>query len=238
MRQFALNTHISGRFNIELENLRNSVMAMGGEVEQQMADTLRAIGANNPGLAEAIILNDLKVNSMEIQIDEECVRIIAKRHPTAGDLRLIMIISKAITDIERMGDEIERIAKLVTKNKLPSDVAIKSSMLSIGQQALVMMRGTFDAFARLDEEAALEVYDQDNSIDSEYKKLLSYTAGEMSRSGESMEDWLEILWALRSLERVGDRCKNICEYVVSLTRGKDVRHMPLENMQQKLEDLA
>ncbi len=205
MRQVALNTHISGRFNIELENLRNSVMAMGGEVEQQLADTLKAIANNNPGLAETVILNDLKINSMEMQIDEECLRIIAKRHPTASDLRLIMIISKAITDIERMGDEIERIARLVTKQKLPSDVAIKSSMLSIGQQAAAMMRGTFDAFARLDEEAALEVYDQDNSIDSEYKKLLSYTADEMSRSGDSMEDWLEILWALRSLERIGDR---------------------------------
>ena len=147
-------------------------MAMGGEVEQQMADTLKAIATNNPGLAETVILNDLKINSMEIQIDEECVRIIAKRHPTASDLRLIMIISKAITDIERMGDEIERIARLVTKDKLPADVSIKSSMLSIGQQALAMMRGTFDAFARLDEEAALDVYDQDNSIDSEYKKLL------------------------------------------------------------------
>ena len=149
MRQVALNTHISGRFNIELENLRNSVMAMGGEVEQQLADTLKAIANNNPGLAETVILNDLKINSMEMQIDEECLRIIAKRHPTASDLRLIMIISKAITDIERMGDEIERIARLVTKQKLPTDVAIKSSMLSIGQQAVAMMRGTFDAFARI-----------------------------------------------------------------------------------------
>ncbi|WP_334019217.1 phosphate signaling complex protein PhoU [Alteromonas sp. S015] len=238
MRQVALNTHISGTFNIELENLRNSVLTMGGEVEKQLVDTLKAVKHNHAALAEKVVLNDLKINSMEIQIDEECLRIIAKRHPTASDLRLIMTISKAITDIERMGDEIERIAKLVTRNKLPSSDTIKSSMLLIGERVAAMMRGTFDAFARQDEAAALEVYDQDNRIDSEYKRLLSYTTSEMQKSTEDMQDWLDVLWAMRSLERIGDRCKNVCEYVVYLTRGTDVRHTPLENIQQKLEDLT
>ena len=238
MRQVALNTHISGTFNIELENLRNSVLTMGGEVEQQLVDTLKAIKLNHASLAEKVVLNDLKINSMEVQIDEECLRIIAKRHPTASGLRLIMTISKAITDIERMGDEIERIAKLVTRNKLPSSDTIKTSMLLIGERVAAMMRGTFDAFARQDESAALAVYDQDNRIDSEYKRLLTYTTLEMEKTTEDMQDWLDVLWALRSLERIGDRCKNVCEYVVYLTRGTDVRHMPLENMQQKLEDLS
>lgn len=238
MRQVALNTHISGTFNIELENLRNSVLTMGGEVEQQLTDTLKAVKHNHAALAEKVVLNDLKINSMEVQIDEECLRIIAKRHPTATDLRLIMTISKAITDIERMGDEIERIAKLVTRNKLPASDTIRSSMLLIGERVAAMMRGTFDAFARQDETAALDVYDQDNRIDSEYKRLLSYTTSEMEKSPEGMQDWLDVLWALRSLERIGDRCKNVCEYVVYLTRGTDVRHTPLENIQQKLEDLT
>ncbi|MDO6565579.1 phosphate signaling complex protein PhoU [Alteromonas sp. 1_MG-2023] len=238
MRQVALNTHISGTFNIELENLRNSVLTMGGEVEQQLLDTLKALKLNHPGLAEKVVLNDLKINSMEIQIDEECIRIIAKRHPTASDLRLIMTISKAITDIERMGDEIERIAKLVTRNKLPSSDTIKSSMLLIGERVAAMMRGTFDAFARQDESAALAVYQQDNRIDSEYKRLLTYTTTEMEKTTEDMQDWLDVLWAMRSLERIGDRCKNVCEYVVYLTRGTDVRHTPLENIHQKLEDLS
>jgi phosphate transport system protein len=238
MRQVALNTHISGTFNIELENLRNSVLTMGGEVEQQLLDTLKALKLNHPGLAEKVVLNDLKINSMEIQIDEECIRIIAKRHPTASDLRLIMTISKAITDSERRGDEIERIAKLVTRNKLPSSDTIKSSMLLIGERVAAMMRGTFDAFARQDESAALAVYKQDNRIDSEYKRLLTYTTTEMEKTTEDMQDWLDVLWAMRSLERIGDRCKNVCEYVVYLTRGTDVRHTPLENIQQKLEDLS
>lgn len=237
MRQVALNTHISDTFNIELENLRNSVLTMGGEVEQQLVDTLKAIKLNHAALAEKVVLNDLKINSMEVQIDEECLRIIAKRHPTASDLRLIMTIAKVIADIERMGDEIERIAKLVTRNKLPNSHAIKSSMLLIGERVAVMMRGTFDAFARQDEKAALEVYEQDSRIDSEYKHLLKHTTAEMEKSPKGMQDWLEVLWALRSLERIGDRCKNVCEYVIYLTRGTDVRHTPLENIQQKLDGL-
>lgn len=238
MRQVALNTHISANFNAELENLRNSVLTMGGEVEKQLTDTLKAIRQNNPGLAEKVVINDLKINSMEMQIDEECLRIIAKRHPTASDLRLIMTISKTITDIERMGDEIERIAKLVTKNKLPMSEVIKSSMLLIGEHVAEMMRGTFDAFARQDAQAALYVYDQDNRIDSEYKRLLTYTTSEMEKHNEDMEDWLDVLWSLRSLERIGDRCKNLCEYVVSLSEGKDVRHSSFESMQTKLNSLT
>lgn len=238
MRQVKLNTHISGKFNTELENLRNSVLTMGGEVEQQMVDTLRAIKENNAGLAEKVVLNDLKINSMEVQIDEECMRIIAKRHPTASDLRLVLTIAKATADIERIGDEIERIAKLVTKSHLPLSETIKSSMLSIGEHVVAMMRGTFNAFARQDERAAIDVYEQDNRIDRQYKNLLAFTTQEMQQHPQMMEDWLEVLWALRSLERVGDRCKNICEYVVYLAGGADVRHSSLESMQQKLDDLT
>lgn len=237
MRNIAFNTHISAKFNTELENLRNSVLAMGGELEKQMVDTLSAIRMNNAGLAEQVILNDIKINSMEIQIDEECMRIIATRHPTASDLRLVMTVSKATTDIERMGDEIERIAKLVTKKKLPESEAIKSSMANIGDRIVSMMRGTFDAFARQDDESALDVYESDTIIDLEYKKLLSQIASEMQRTTEQMEDWLDVLWAMRSLERIGDRCKNICEYIVYLAKGKDVRHVPLETIHQKIEDL-
>ncbi|MBO1254255.1 phosphate signaling complex protein PhoU [Alteromonas sp. 5E99-2] len=238
MKSIAFNTHISAKFNIELENLRHSVMTMGGELEKQMVDTLYAIRHNHAGLAEQVILNDIKINSMEIQIDEECMRIIAKRHPTASDLRLVMTVSKTTADIERMGDEIERIAKLVTKNKLPHSEDIKSSMANIGDRVIHMMRGTFDAFARQDDDSALEVYDSDNIIDSEYKKLLTHIAAEMKKNTGDMEDWLEVLWALRSLERIGDRCKNICEYVVYLARGSDVRHVPLETLTRKIDEMG
>jgi len=238
MQQVAFNTHISGKFNTELENLRNSVLTMGGTVEQQLIDTIKSIRNNMPGLAEKVMLNDAAINSMEMQIDQECLRIIAKRHPTASDLRLVMTISKTITDIERMGDEIVRISRLVTKQQLPSSETVKSSMLLICEQVAQMMRGTFDAFARQDEQSALEVYEQDDLIDNEYNKLLSYIVGEIEKNTDSMRDWLEILWALRSIERVGDRCKNICEYVVGLARGEDARHSTLENMVKKLKNFS
>lgn len=237
MRQIKFNTHISGRFNIELENLRNSLLTMAGAVEQQLIDALKALEQNHSALAESVILRDLEINSMELQIDEECLRIIAKRHPAASDLRLVMTVSKAIVDIERMGDEVERIAKLITHKSLPPNTAIKRNMMSIGERVVAMMRGTFDAFARQDEAAALEVYDQDNLIDSEYKALLNYIAQEINKREARVEEWFEFLWALRSLERIGDRCKNICEYVIYLNRGSDMRKEPIENMRKTLSSL-
>jgi phosphate transport system protein len=235
MHQIAFNTHISAKYNAELENLRHSVMTMGGAIEKQMVDTIRSIRENHCALAEQVIMNDIKINSMEIQIDEECMRIIATRHPTASDLRLVMTVSKTTADIERMGDEIERIAKLVTRDKLPESQELKSSMANIGDRVVDMMRGTLDAFARQDDASALDVYESDNVIDAEYKKLLSRIAEEMQRAPGDMQNWLDLLWAMRSLERIGDRCKNICEYVVYLTRGKDVRHLPMESLQEKMK---
>jgi phosphate transport system protein len=233
-RHIQLNTHISGKFNQELENLTNSVLTMGGEVEQQLQDAMTSIRENNAKLAERIVLNESRINSMEMQIDDECMRIIAKRNPTAGDLRLIMIISKAATDIERIGDEIQRVVRLVTKDKLPPSELIQSGMLMLAEKIVVMMRGSFDAFARQDEKSAIAVYSQDNVIDKKHKELLKQTAAEMGEKGEEIGDWFEVLWAIRALERIGDRCKNICEYILYLNYGSEVRHTSMKKTLKKL----
>ncbi|MFT5712586.1 MAG: phosphate transport system protein [Glaciecola sp.] len=233
-RHLELNTHISGKFNQELENLTNSVLTMGGEVEQQLINTITAIRENNASLAERVLLNDLKINSMEVQIDDECMRIIAKRNPTASDLRLIMTVSRATTDIERIGDEICRIAKLVTKDKLPPSDIVLGGMLMIAEKVVIMMRGTFDAFARQDENSAIAVYEQDDAIDKKHKELLKQTANEMQNDHTEMQKWFDVLWAIRSLERIGDRCKNLCEYILFLTYGKDVRHSSMKKIVKKL----
>jgi phosphate transport system protein len=233
-RHLELNTHISGKFNQELENLTNSVLTMGGEVEQQLINTITAIRENNASLAERVLLNDLKINSMEVQIDDECMRIIAKRNPTASDLRLIMTVSRATTDIERIGDEICRIAKLVTKDKLPPSDIVLGGMLMIAEKVVIMMRGTFDAFARQDEKSAVAVYEQDDAIDKKHKELLKQTANEMQNAHTEMQKWFDVLWAIRSLERIGDRCKNLCEYILFLTYGKDVRHSSMKKIVKKL----
>jgi phosphate transport system protein len=233
-RHLELNTHISGKFNQELENLTNSVLTMGGEVEQQLINTITALRENNASLAERVLLNDLKINSMEVQIDDECMRIIAKRNPTASDLRLIMTVSRATTDIERIGDEICRIAKLVTKDKLPPSDIVLGGMLMIAEKVVIMMRGTFDAFARQDENSAIAVYEQDDAIDKKHKELLKQTANEMQNDHTEMQKWFDVLWAIRSLERIGDRCKNLCEYILFLTYGKDVRHSSMKKIVKKL----
>jgi phosphate transport system protein len=158
------------------------------------------------------------------------MRIIAKRHPIAGDLRMVMTVSKVTNDIERMGDEVERVARMIAGRLFPGSQEIESSILVIGQFVLDMLRGSLNAFARLDIKRAIEVHQLDDQIDLEYKKLIELTINEMRYYGDSMEDWLEVLWSLRALERIGDRCKNICEYVIYLTEGKDMRHQTLAKL--------
>ncbi|GAB3028059.1 phosphate signaling complex protein PhoU [Bowmanella dokdonensis] len=237
MQTIKLNTHISGRFNQELENLRNSVLTMGGVVEQQLCDAISALRDNNRGLAEKVVLNDIMVNNMEVQIDEECTRIIAKRHPAASDLRLVLAINKATTDIERIGDEVERIAKLILKGNLPVSEDIKNGMIATGNHVMEMLRQTLNAFARMDAEAAMSIHIGDQEIDEQYKQLLTQAVEEMRQDTDALPQWLEILWAMRSLERVGDRCKNVCEYIIYLVKGKDVRHISRHAMQEKLREL-
>jgi len=233
-RHIHLNTHISGKFNQELENLTNSVLTMGGEVEQQLVDAIRAVRENNAKLAEQIVLNETRINAMELQIDNECMRIIAKRNPTASDLRLIMTLSKVTADIEGMGDEIQRVVRLVTKDKLPPSDLIQSGVIMLAEKIVVMMRGAFDAFARQDERAAVSIYEQDNIIDTKHKELLKQTAREMQNNPEQISDWLEVLWAIRAIERIGDRCKNICQYVLYLTYGAEIQNHSMKKTIKKL----
>ncbi len=233
-RQIQLNTHISAKFNQELEDLKNSVLTMGGVIEQQLINTLVALKDNVPSLAERVALNDNRVDSMETQVEQECMRIIAKRNPTAGDLRLVMTISKTATDLERMGDEIARIAKLVTKDKIPSSELVLSGMMDIGNRNVAMMRATFDAFARQDDKAAVLAHQQDSQIDRVYKKVLEQTTSEIQKKPDDINIWMDVLWAIRSFERIGDRCKNICEYVVYLTYGREWNSTAMKKTVKKL----
>jgi phosphate transport system protein len=233
-RQIQLNTHISARYNQELENLKHSVLTMGGVIEQQLINTLVALKEKAPSLAERVALNDVRVDSMEWQVEQECMRIIAKRNPTAGDLRLVMTISKTATDLERIGDEIARVAKLVSKNSMPTSDAVLSGMVDIGNRNVAMMRATFDAFARQDDKAAVLAHQLDTQIDKVYKQVLEQTATEIQSSPQDISLWMDVLWALRSFERIGDRCKNICEYVIYLTYGRDINSSSMKKTVKKL----
>ena len=224
MPEISKSPHISGRFNQELEDLKNAVLAMGGIVEQQLADTLKALRDDDKRMAEKVVLGDAKVNEMELHIDRECMRIIARRNPTAGDLRLVLTIVKINTDMERIGDEVERVANMVVLQSLPASEAIKAGMFNTGHHILDMIRGTLDAFARMDVPAAQSIHQDDAKIDQEYKKLLIQVLSNMQTEEEITPGWLDVLWALRAMERIGDRCKNICEYLIYFVEGINIRH--------------
>lgn len=216
--------HISNRFNQELESLKNAVLTMGGEVELQLSRTLTALRNDDKRTAEKVVLADRKINNMEIRIDDECMRIIARRHPTASDLRLVLTVVKINTDVERIGDEVERVARMIAQNSLPSSERIKADMFETGQKILSMFHETLNAFARMDGDAAKRIHGEDKQVDEQYKSLLLLVMSEMQDRDELGPAWLDVLWSLRSMERIGDRCKNICEYIIYFVDGVNLRH--------------
>ena len=229
MDNMNLNKHISGQFNTELEAVRNNVLAMGGLVEQQLADALVAIHDQDLELARRIVETDLRVNDMEISIDEECTRIIAKRQPPASDLRLILMISKAVTDLERMGDVADKLARMVINNTSRSHPPLVS-LESMGRQAIKMLHDALDAFARMDVEAAIQLYHDDDKIDRQYESIIRELMTYMMEDPRTIPQVLEVLWAARSLERIGDRCQHISDYIIYCVKGKDVRHTKISDL--------
>ncbi|KJG18083.1 phosphate signaling complex protein PhoU [Photobacterium angustum] len=224
LNNISLGRHISGQFNHELESIRTHVLAMGGLVEQQLADALKALHKQEEDLAKRVIQDDRKVNAMEVAIDEACTRIIAKRQPTASDLRLVIAIIKTITDLERIGDVAESIAKVALGNFTNKQYNLLASLESLGQNAVRMLHEVLDAFARMDVKAAIDVYQTDDRIDREYEAIIRQLMTYMKEDPDSIPSVMKVMWAARSIERVGDRCQNICEYIIYFVQGKDIRH--------------
>ena len=236
MDNLNLNKHISAQFNEELENVRHHVLRMGGLVEQQLSDALSAIETSDSELAEKVIQNDVEVNALEVAIDEECTQIIAKRQPAASDLRLILAIFKTIADLERIGDEAERIARVATESFSNSQQDFLVNLESMGRRVQTMLHDTLDAFARMDVEAAFEVHHQDKKIDHKYEGLTRQLMTYMMEDPRAIPKVMDVLWSARSLERIGDRCQNICEYIIYFVKGKDVRHTSREAIAENLRE--
>ena len=227
--------HISSQFNAELEDIRQRVLAMGGLVEQQIVDSTRALVDGDGALGTQIRRNDFKVNQMEVMIDEECSRVLARRQPTAGDLRLIVAVIKTITDLERIGDEAEKIAimaaDLAGQERSPSALVEVAHM---SRHVSQMVRDALDAFARMDAETALAVAREDQNVDREYEALMRQCITFMMEDPRSIRRVMDLIWSVRALERIGDHAKNIAEYVIYLVKGKDVRHVSLEDMEKEV----
>jgi len=232
-----LGQHISQQFDEELEDIRNRVMQMGGIVEQQLSDAVKALTDRDEALAEVVLTSDYKVNALEVQIDEECTQIIAKRQPAASDLRLVIAVIKTITDLERIGDEAERIGRMAVHfAESEGENKMLTGIIHLGESVLRMLHEALDAFARMDTERAIEVARSDAKIDKQYESILRELMTYMMEDPRSIPVVVDMMWSARALERIGDRACNICEYVIYLVRGKDVRHISLEQVEHDARD--
>lgn len=231
MNKEAITRHISQGFNQALTEIHSNVLAMGGLVEKNVGEAVTALVTGNGALAAQAGRADDEVNAMEVAIDKACSRILARRQPAAGDLRLVVVVIKTITDLERIGDEAQKIAR-IAENLAGSESLREhlSVVRQISDAVRAMLRSVLDAFARLDAEAALNTVYMDADVDGRYEQLVHQLQQCMTQDPQTVGSALEVMWCARALERVGDHAKNISEYVIYMVHGKDVRHTPLDEV--------
>ena len=224
--------HTLKQFDAELEAIRARVLQMGGLVEEQIVRAMESLASGNTQIAARVVDDDHRVNALEIAIDEECSRILATRAPTAGDLRLVIAIIKTITDLERIGDEAEKIGVLAARlASVERPSTNYRELRNLARHVKQMVHGALNAFARLDTRGALEVVKADNAVDEEYESLYRQGITFMMEDPRTITRILDMTWMARSLERIGDHAKNICEYVIFMVHGKDVRHIGVKNIE-------
>lgn len=230
MDNLNLGHHISQQFNEELEDIRNKVLEMGGIVEDQLGRAVKALVEGNTKLAKQVVEDDYRVNALEVEIDEECTRIVARRQPAASDLRLVMAVIKTITDLERIGDEAKRVARMV-EEELNGAMAedVRHELEHMGNLVREMLRMVLDAFARTDVDTAIKVVKFDNRVDVKYVSITRQLMTYMAQDPKNIPRVLNILWAARAMERMGDRCGNIAEYIFYLVHGRDIRHTAVDD---------
>jgi phosphate transport system protein len=227
--------HISQQYNIELEAIRTHLSEMGGMAQRQVNDAIQALIDADVERAEQVVRADIKVNTMEMTIDEECIRILARRQPAASDLRLVIAVTKAITDLERIGDEATKIARqAIAMNKDGLAPRGYIEVRHIGNNVSRMLQDALDAFARLDMNLALTVVQTDKQVDMEYSTAMRELVTFMIEDPRSITRVLNIMWSLRALERIGDHARNLAQYVIYLVNGEDVRHSNIEEIEENI----
>jgi phosphate transport system protein len=227
--------HTYKQYDAELEAVRAKVLQMGGLVEQQIINALESLISVNPKLAKEVMEADQRVNALEVQVDEDCSHIIARRQPAAGDLRMIMMVVKTITDLERIGDEATKIARVAQKI-YESDRMYKPRFNEIKTMVTLvreMLRTALDAFARLDVTRTVEVARQDEQVDEQFRAAMRQLITFMLEDPRTISMSLEVLFVAKAIERIGDHAKNIAEYVVYMVKGKDVRHITVDEMERE-----
>ena len=230
-----LGQHTSHRFDDDLEAIRQKLLSAGGLVENQLKDALSALADCDSALAQQVISNDEGVNDLEVEIDQLCAEVIARRQPMASDLRLLIAAIKIINDLERMGDEAVRIARMAARlAEVERKDGRQFEVRHMGEHVRSMLRDALDAFARVDLELAMKVLEEDRVVDKEYASLTRALITFMMEDPREIPRALEVQWSARALERIGDRACNIAEYVIYFARGKDVRHHSIEEMRSEI----
>ncbi len=227
--------HISRQFDQELDEIRSRVLKMGGLVELQIEKTLSALQEDNSELVGDVASIDEKVNRLEVEIDDECTQILAKRQPTASDLRLIIATTKSVRDLERIGDEAERVARMVghaLENHMSGNYS--KGLLELGKHVKELLHSTLNTYARMETRSAIKNIRKDQEIDTEYGRVVMRLVDLMKSDPDNISDALDVMWAARSLERIGDHCINICENVIYHVEGEDIRHIEYEEVKEQL----
>jgi len=227
--------HLSTQFDSELSAVSTRVLEMGGLVESQVAQAIYALSNFSGETASQVLKQEERVNSLEVEIDRDLSTIIARRQPTARDLRLLIAVSKTIGNLERIGDEAARIARTVqrllnsgvsSRLRLPvADLAFESEL------AIKQLRKALDAFARLDTDAALDVLKHDDQIDQEFDGLMRKLITYMMEDPRTISSSIDLVFVAKAIERVGDHAKNLAEQIIYIVKGTDVRHNPLDEVE-------
>ncbi len=230
-----MNVHLSSQFDADLDAIRASLTRMGGLVEEQVRTAMGAFVGRDLSLIERVVAREAEVNALEVELDDACTHLIARRQPTAIDLRMVMGVGKVVTDLERIGDEAKKVAK--AKRKLlerESDGAISNlvGLARLGEEVADMLNEVLDAFVRLDAGAAMRVVIRDQDIDRQFRAIFRQLVTYMMEDPRTISTALDVVFVAKSIERMGDHTKNIAEQVIYIAKGRDVRHLDLEAKEQ------
>ncbi|MDX2300776.1 MAG: phosphate signaling complex protein PhoU [Xanthomonadaceae bacterium] len=220
--------HTLKKFDEELSTLRDLVLKMGGEVEEQVSRAIGVLEGGDPVAAREVVERDRDIDRLELKADEEVAQLLALRSPLGVDLRTVLTLSKTVNDLERIGDEAKKIARIALQlheeGRDAGQIAQSSQVSALSRHALAMLHGALDALVRLDLERAAQVKDDDDTLDAGYKAIITGIKEFANRYPDAVGQVIQVMFAVKALERIGDHAKNIAQYVFYLVEGRDIRH--------------